>query len=71
MRALSERWQCRAYGIWSRQDVLYAHQFDALTARVQDLGLAAHRFIDRGGHWLLYENAEEANQFLLQCLNHD
>lgn len=71
MRALSACWQCRAYGIWSRQDVLYAHQFDALTARVQDLGLAAHRFIDRGGHWLLYENAEEANQFLLECLYGD
>lgn len=71
MRALSARWQCRAYGIWSRQDVLYAHQFEALSARVNDLRLSAHRFIDRGGHWLLYENPQAANQFLLDCLNAD
>lgn len=69
MRTLSAQWRCARYGIWSRQDGLYAHQFDALQARVAQLKLNDHRFIDRGGHWLLYENADTANTLLREFLD--
>lgn len=65
---LCTQWQCPAYGIWGRQDLLYRHQIDRLMSVSGTLGLADRVVMDGAGHWLQYEKADEFNRIAQQLL---
>ena len=65
---LCRQWQCPAYGIWGRQDLLYRNQIDKLMSVSATLGLADRVVIEDAGHWVQYEKAGEFNLLIEQML---
>lgn len=65
---LSPQWQCPAYGIWGRQDLLYRKQIDKLMSVSATLGLADRVVVEGAGHWVQYEKADEFNRIFEQLL---
>jgi pimeloyl-ACP methyl ester carboxylesterase len=68
MFELSGRWKCDAWGLWSEQDPLYAHQVDRLREAVAGLGLREGRIVSGTGHWLQYETPDKFDGFLADAL---
>ncbi len=68
MFELSGRWKCDAWGLWSEQDPLYAHQVDRLREAVAKLGLREARIVSGTGHWLQYETPEKFEGFIADAL---
>jgi len=69
MLSLAPRWQCPAYGLWGRRDVLYRDQFGSLERVTDGLGLRNRTIFDDAGHWLQYEKAEQFNKVLASILS--
>jgi len=66
--ALSARWRCDAYGIWSKNDALYREQPDRLVETSARLGLRDRIFLADAGHWLQYEAPGEFHAALERFL---
>lgn len=65
---LCQVWQCPAFGIWGRQDMLYRNQIESLMAVSASLGMQDRVMMDDAGHWLQYEKADEFHQVLQTLL---
>ena len=65
---LCQEWQCPAFGIWGRQDMLYRNQIESLMAMSASLGMQDRVMMDDAGHWLQYEKADEFHQVLQTLL---
>ena len=66
---LCREWQCPAFGIWGRQDMLYRNQMESLTAVSASLGMQDRVMIEDAGHWLQYEKADEFHGALHSLLD--
>ena len=65
---LSREWQCPAFGIWGRQDMLYRNQIDKLKSVSGMLGMRDRVVMESAGHWLQYEKSGEFNRVLRELL---
>ena len=66
---LCREWQCPAFGIWGRQDMLYRSQIASLMATSASLGMQDRVMIEDAGHWLQFEKADEFHRVLHSLLN--
>lgn len=66
---LCREWQCPAFGIWGRQDMLYRNQIESLMAASALLGMQDRVMIEDAGHWLQYEKADEFHRALHSLLD--
>ena len=69
MLHVQTHWKCPVYGVWCENDALYTGSLHLIPGLLSGCDLRGFHVLPAAGHWVQYEQAENFNQILQQCLS--